>query len=211
MYIYKGIWIEDIRNLALYLYFENKGVEYKDGRIYIEGTPISYRQEAGYYYVSQKTIKKIMRRLYNQHGSSCFRRYKMKTYKDIKRKVIEWPCKDFQKYKHRNVKFHYKCKECGRDVFTTWFLIDHWDDCLCKHCRKTKIKRAESKLDQAYSESLQIVKEEFFGKPVTEELLENMTRRFNKLLAEKGSSVRIRKTRHIPKINEIRFELTDEV
>lgn len=82
---------------------------------------------------NEEGVKSSFKYIYHKYGRSYLKRFKIEP---PKRRVIEYPCDDFKKYKHRNVKFHYKCKNCGVDVYTTWFLIDHFKDNLCKYCRK---------------------------------------------------------------------------
>lgn len=82
---------------------------------------------------NEEGVKSSFKYIYHKYGRSYLKRFKIEP---PKRRVIEYPCDNFQKYKHRNVKFHYKCKNCGIDVYTTWFLIDHFKDNLCKYCRK---------------------------------------------------------------------------
>lgn len=145
MYFYDYEEFNDIRELALYMFFKEKKmkVSKKEDIIKVEDDNNTYnftlnKQRIEAKYVDKKTLNAMFKYLYHRFGQSCFKRFKLKERKDIKRKIIEYPCEDFQKYKHRNVKFHYVCPECGHDVFTTWFLIDHFEDGLCKHCRKKK-------------------------------------------------------------------------
>ena len=60
----------------------------------------------------------------------------------IKRKIIPVePGQDVSKYKHKNVKLSYVCKECGALEISTWFLVDHFADGLCRKCRKLEQKK----------------------------------------------------------------------
>ena len=59
-----------------------------------------------------------------------------------KRKIIEVINYDFDslfRYRNDNVKFHFICKECGKDVVTSYTTISHTKDWLCKSCRKKHI------------------------------------------------------------------------
>ena len=102
-----------------------------------KGLIFNHPQELVNHICKEDSVKPSFKYIYNKYGKNYLKKFKIEK---PKRKVIEYPCSDFQKYKHKNVKFHYKCKECGIDVYTTWFLIDHHKDELCKHCRKLSSK-----------------------------------------------------------------------
>lgn len=62
-----------------------------------------------------------------------------------KRKIIEIINYDFEslfRYRNDNVKFHFICKECGKDVVTSYTTISHTKDWLCKACRKKRLKES---------------------------------------------------------------------
>ena len=106
MYIYKGIRFSSAKELAQHIQKEDLG----------------FSNESAFDIV------------YKRYGRSVLKKYLED--KKPSRKVIEYPTKDFLGYKNKNVKFHYNCKSCGRDVYTTWYLINHFNDNLCKTCRK---------------------------------------------------------------------------
>ena len=89
------------------------------------------------YICNEEGITPSFKYIYHKYGKGYLKRFEVKK---PKRKVIEYPCSDFDKYKNKNVKFHYKCKVCNKDVYTTWYIIDHFKDNLCKRCRKSNQK-----------------------------------------------------------------------
>lgn len=110
IYIYKGTHFSNAQDLANWIQLEDLG------------------------YCDSKTS---FHHVYSRYGRNYLKKFKEE--KKTKRKVIEYPTPNFENLKKRNVKFHYKCLKCGRDVYTTWFIINHFKDNLCKHCRKTLI------------------------------------------------------------------------
>ena len=75
--------------------------------------------------------------IFKKYGKNYLKQFRLKNEKDIKRKIVEYTSKDdvFQ-YRNDNVKLHYVCKSCSVDVYTTYYLATHFNDFLCKHCRK---------------------------------------------------------------------------
>ena len=87
--------------------------------------------------ISESEMKPIIKWVQNKYGKKYVQQFKQKTEKDIKRQIIEFSSlEETFKYRNSNVRFHYKCRECGQDVYTTYYLLSHFNDNLCKHCRK---------------------------------------------------------------------------
>lgn len=64
----------------------------------------------------------------------------------VKRRVIEVLGYDFDalyRFRNDNVKFHFKCKKCHKDVITSYTTISHTKDWLCKACRKISKEKTE--------------------------------------------------------------------
>ena len=55
---------------------------------------------------------------------------------DHKRKVVEATESNLASYKNKNVKFHFKCKSCGKDVLTSYRVVKDHGNKFCKSCRK---------------------------------------------------------------------------
>lgn len=108
MYIYKGTKFAKAQELADFIQQEDLG-----------------------YVDSVNSFKHV----YSKYGRNYLKGFLEK--KPIKRPIIEYPTENFERLKNRNVKFHYICKNCGREVYTTWYLINHFNDNLCKYCRKS--------------------------------------------------------------------------
>lgn len=180
-WLYKGIDFYTPQDLVYYLYCEDKKIEIglidteytisdgrkfkfrfiNEGKLVLLYYPKDYKKvlaeiPAEVRIYSEKEITSMFKFIYHKHGRNYLKKFKQKTYKDFKRKVIEYDDlrskEEFQKYKHKNVKFHYNCCSCQRDTFTTWRIIDHFEhDHLCKHCRKALMKEQKN---QASSESV---------------------------------------------------------
>lgn len=123
-YTYKNKSFNDIVNLAYYIWCEDNKVEY------IEKT------------LNKKEREKVFSSIYNRYGRSGLSKYKDKTEKDFKRKIIDLenishPEALLALYKNKNVKFHYKCKKCGKDVYTSYSTYIRFKNSLCKGCRKS--------------------------------------------------------------------------
>ena len=75
--------------------------------------------------------------IFKKYGKNYLKQFRLKNERDIKRKIVEYTSKDdvFQ-YRNDNIKLHYVCKSCSVDVYTTYYLATHFNDFLCKHCRK---------------------------------------------------------------------------
>ena len=87
--------------------------------------------------LSESEMKPIIKWVQDKFGKKYVKQFKQKTEKDIKRQIIEFTSvEEAFKYRNSNIKFHYKCINCGQDVYTTWYLATHFNDRLCKHCRK---------------------------------------------------------------------------
>ena len=87
--------------------------------------------------LSEDEMRPIIKWVQDKFGKKYIGQFKQKTKEDIKRQVIEFTTiEDAYKYRNSNVKFHYTCSQCGQDVYTTWYLVNHFNDRLCKHCRK---------------------------------------------------------------------------
>lgn len=87
--------------------------------------------------LSEDEMKPIIKWVQDKFGRKYIGQFKQKTKEDIKRQIIEFTTiEDTYKYRNSNVKFHYTCSQCGQDVYTTWYLVNHFSDRLCKHCRK---------------------------------------------------------------------------
>lgn len=84
-----------------------------------------------------KDIEPILKYIYHKYGKNYLNKFKDKKKTHLKRRVIEYEgdLDSVRKYKNRNVRYHYLCKNCNRDVFTTWYLLEHFNDNLCKYCR----------------------------------------------------------------------------
>ena len=80
-------------------------------------------------FIENNNLEKILKNYLKQ--------LRLQNEKDIKRNIVEYTSKDevFQ-YRNSNVKLHYICKSCSVDVYTTYYLATHFNDFLCKHCRK---------------------------------------------------------------------------
>lgn len=122
-YTFKSKTFENRNQLAYYIYCEDNKISYEDKSL------------------SEKEMKKVLKFVYGRYGSSGLKKYKNKTAKDFKRKIIEVDeTKDLSKYKNKNIKLHYKCNECDRDVFTAYSTYIRFKDHLCKSCRKNTVK-----------------------------------------------------------------------
>lgn len=87
--------------------------------------------------LSESEMKPVIKWVQNKFGKKYVKQFKQKTEEDIKRQIIEFTSvEEAFKYRNSNAKFHYKCINCGQDVYTTWYLATHFNDRLCKHCRK---------------------------------------------------------------------------
>jgi len=86
----------------------------------------------------EKDIVPILKYIYNRYGKEYLNKFRDKKKTDFKRKIIEvdnLTLDELSKYKNKNVRFHYICKQCKKDVYTTWHLLEHFNDNLCKYCR----------------------------------------------------------------------------
>jgi hypothetical protein len=82
-------------------------------------------------------IKPFLYYIRGKYGAKYLKSFKQKTCRDYKRKIIPVDTvEDAFPYRNDNVKFSYTCKKCGRKVITTYFILDHFKDYLCKKCRK---------------------------------------------------------------------------
>lgn len=164
-HIYKGIHFDSSWELAFWIWCEdhNKKIERNlnpiisktkqkyypdfivDGRLYeIKGdfltkyegyedkleTFIKYDVKV----IMQKDIVPILHYIYSKYGKEYLKKFKRKTEKSYKRK----PTEEGQKPK-RHHRIHYKCKACGVDVYATKRIYEHFNDGLCKYCRKTQV------------------------------------------------------------------------
>lgn len=121
-YTYKNKSFNDIVNLAYYIWCEDNRVEY------VKKT------------LNKREREKVFSFIYNRYGRSGLSKYKDKTEKDFKRKIIDLenvshPETLLELYKNKNVKFHYKCKKCNKDVYTAYSTYIRFKDSLCKGCR----------------------------------------------------------------------------
>lgn len=89
---------------------------------------------------NKSNIESILKYIYNRYGKNYLNTFKDKKASDFKRDIIESDIPDLEKYKNKNVRFHYKCRNCGKDVFTTYHILTHFNDGLCKQCRKSMNK-----------------------------------------------------------------------
>jgi hypothetical protein len=82
-------------------------------------------------------IKPFLYYVRGKYGVNYLKSFRRKTYKDYKRKII--PVNTVEEafpYRNDNVRFSFICKKCGEKVATTYFILDHFKDFLCKRCRK---------------------------------------------------------------------------
>lgn len=94
--------------------------------------------------IMRKDIEDILKYIYHKYGKNYLNSFKDKKASDFKRDIIEADIPDLEKYKNKNVRFHYKCNECGKDVFTTYHILTHFNDGLCKQCRKLMNKKEDT-------------------------------------------------------------------
>lgn len=97
--------------------------------------------------LSERDVNPMFSYIYKTYGRGYLKKFKAKTSQDFKRKIIETKGKtleELKSYKHKNVRFHYVCSRCGKDVFTTYYLLEHFHDGLCKTCRKNLGKEKSS-------------------------------------------------------------------
>lgn len=129
MYTYNGVSFRSSLELAYYIYCRDNGFDICETDLYIRITNGT---------VSEKDADRIYRFVYHKHGRNFLKKFKDKTAKDFKRKVVEYDgtLESISKYRNRTVKVHYRCSSCSKDVFTTWRIVNHFDDGLCKRCRK---------------------------------------------------------------------------
>lgn len=100
----------------------------------------------------KKDIEPILKYIYQKYGKEYLKKFKDKRPSDFKRKIIEVDrVKDINLFKNKNVKLHYKCFCCGRDVYTSYSTFNRFKDGLCKTCRKKKLTFLENSTN--YSES----------------------------------------------------------
>lgn len=138
-YRYKEDFFNNVYELAFWIYSEAEGKTPKWNEdhtgIIVDG-------------VIHKTYDDTYRKwVYHNKGKNYFKQFKLKQYKDFKRKILEYTGpEDAYEYRNHNLRFHYICKECGVDVFPTYHIATHFNDMLCKHCRK---KLARSKQQEA--------------------------------------------------------------
>lgn len=165
-YLYKGIKFKDIQSLAYWIYAEDNKIELSktedmeiglsSGRKFVfdlisenkyvllcKFYPKDFNlllKEFNVKVIHKKELDSIFKYIYKRYGRSYLDKFRVKNVSDFKRKVIEYDSlsrEEFLKFKNKNVRFYYKCKDCNEDVFTTWRIIDHFDyDHLCKRCRK---------------------------------------------------------------------------
>lgn len=93
---------------------------------------------------NRENIKNILKYIYHKYGKNYLNSFKDKKASDFKRDIIEADVPDLEKYKNKNVRFHYKCNECGKDVFATYHILTHFNDRLCKQCRKLMNKKEDT-------------------------------------------------------------------
>lgn len=120
-YTYKNNSFSNIYQLAYFIWCEDNSVVYKEERL------------------SKKEIKKILSFIYKRYGRSGLSKYRDKTEKDFKRKIIDINMSESHNlisYKNKNIKLHYKCKKCSKDVYTAYSTYSRFNDSLCKRCRK---------------------------------------------------------------------------
>lgn len=122
-YTYKNNSFSNIYQLAYFIWCEDNNLTYKEERL------------------SKKEIKKILSFIYKRYGRSGLNKYRDKTEKDFKRKIIDInmsESRDLISYKNKNIKLHYRCKKCGKDVYTAYSTYSRFNDSLCKRCRKNQ-------------------------------------------------------------------------
>lgn len=106
--------------------------------MWCEDNKIIYEEEKD---LSYKEMQSILKFIYHRYGRSGLKKYKDKTSQDFKRKIIEVENNpNLSKYKNKNIKLHYKCIKCGKDVFTAYSTYFRFKDNLCKNCRKLETK-----------------------------------------------------------------------
>lgn len=87
--------------------------------------------------LSLEDMKPIIKFVQDKYGKTFVSQFKQKSANSFKRKIVEFTSlQNIYQYRNDNIRFHYKCRRCQRDVYTTYFLIDHFNDRMCKHCRK---------------------------------------------------------------------------
>ena len=129
-YTFKGKKFENRNHLAYYIWCNDNSVSY---------------DEKSLKSLSAKEIQRALKFVYHRYGRSGLKKYKDKTGKDFKRKIIEVENNpNLDKYKHKNVKLHFKCVTCGKDVFTAYSTYIRFKDNLCKNCRKSMKDKQES-------------------------------------------------------------------
>lgn len=84
----------------------------------------------------RKDMEPILDYVYKRYGKEYLRKFKDRKPSDFKRKIIEASNTDIDRYRNRNVKFHFRCIRCGRDVYTSYSTIRRFGSDMCKSCRK---------------------------------------------------------------------------
>jgi len=92
-----------------------------------------------------KEMEPILKYIYKRYGRNYLKKFRDKKETDFKRKVIEaYEVPDLSFYKNKNVKLHYICKNCGKDVYTSYSTFIRHNDNLCKFCRKSLNKKEDT-------------------------------------------------------------------
>ena len=119
-YIYKDNHFKSYDQLAYFIYCKDHNLEYIEKIL------------------NKKELKSVLKFIYSRYGRSGLSKYRDKTEKDFKRKVIEVKnIAHIETLKNKNIKLHYKCKECNKDVYTSYSTYIRFQDFLCKNCRKS--------------------------------------------------------------------------
>ena len=78
-----------------------------------------------------KDMIPILKYIYTKYGKEYLKKFRKKRKGQFKRTPTE-----LNEKTKRHHRIHYICKNCGRDVFITKRLHEHFNDMLCKYCRK---------------------------------------------------------------------------
>lgn len=163
-HIYKGVVFDSSWELAFWIWCEDNGKSIKrnlnpifsksgkkyypdfvvDGKLYeIKGDFLTkqdgYEDKLEAFIVNHvevlmsKEIQPILKYIYKKYGKNYLKKFLRKTNKSFKRKPTE---ENEKTKKHHRI--HFKCASCGRDVYASVYVYNHFNDKLCKNCRNLK-------------------------------------------------------------------------
>lgn len=82
-------------------------------------------------------ISPMLKYIYSKYGKNYLKQFKADSKSSIKRKVVKIKRgDDIYQYRNSNIKFQYNCEKCNKVVYTSYVVVDHFKDFLCKFCRK---------------------------------------------------------------------------